>query len=71
MGVLPYKQKQAKIEPLMAQMKGLIASEVAIDSLIRGEYHAIMRLRKDLLDYLESQELRNKAIERRGRYAGM
>jgi hypothetical protein len=71
LGVLPYKRKEAKIEPLMAQIKGLIASEIAIDSLIRGEYHAKMLLRSKLNGYLDSEELARKVMERRGRYSNL
>lgn len=71
LGVQRWKQKQAKIEPLMAQIKGLIASEVAIDSMIRGEYFAISRLQSEINSYLKSEEFFNKLLERRGRYGSM
>lgn len=71
MGVLPYKRKQAKIEPLMDQAKGLLVSVLAIDSQIRGEYHAKMRLRERINNWLDSEELEIKVFERRGRYANL
>ena len=55
----------------MAQMKGLMASEVALDSIIRGEYFATIRLKEELKKYLDSLEFHNKVIERRGRYTQM
>ncbi len=71
LGVQRWKQKQARIEPLMAQMKGIIASEVALDSKIRGEYFAIGRIRSEINKYLESEEFRIKVLERRGLYGGL
>jgi hypothetical protein len=71
LGIERYKQKQGRIEPLMAQMKGLMVSEVALDSKIRGEYFAKSRLKSEINDYLDSQDFSNKVMERRGRYANM
>jgi hypothetical protein len=71
LGIERYKQKQGRIEPLMAQMKGLMISEVALDSKIRGEYFAKSRLKSEINDYLDSQDFSNKVMERRGRYANM
>jgi hypothetical protein len=71
LGVQPWKQKQARIEPLMAQMKGIMTSEVALDSLIRGEYHATMRLKSEITSYLESEEFRIKMRQRQGRYGNI
>jgi hypothetical protein len=39
--------------------------------LIRGEYHAVDRLKWELQEYIQSEELKNKALERRGRYANL
>jgi hypothetical protein len=71
LGIQRYEQKQVKIDPLKAQMKGLIATIVAIDSNIRGEYHAKLILKSELDQYLESVEFQNKVIERKGRYASI
>jgi hypothetical protein len=71
LGLLPWKTKQAKIEPLMAQLKGLMTSEVALDSLIRGEYFAKDQLKNKLNSYIDSQEFTNKVIEKRGKYASL
>jgi hypothetical protein len=71
LGIERYNQKQGLIEPLMAQMKGLMISEVALDSKIRGEYFAKSRLKPEINDYIDSQDFSNKVMERRGRYANM
>ena len=71
LGIERYKQKQGRIEPMIAQMKGLMVSEVALDSMIRGEYFAKGRLKSEINEYLDSQEFSNKVMERRGRYANM
>jgi hypothetical protein len=71
LGVQRWKQKQAKLEPIEAQMKGLIVSQIALDSTVRGEYFAIGRLKEKMNEYLESPEFRRKLVERRGRYASM
>jgi hypothetical protein len=71
LGVQPWKQKQARTKPLIAQMEGLMASEVALDSGIRGEYHAIMRLKSIISRYLDSEEFRIKVLQRRGRYGNI
>ena len=70
-GFQRWKQKQAQIEPLMAQIVGLMASVIAIDSQIRGEYHATDRLRATLKQTLDSEQFRIKAYDRRGRYANL
>jgi hypothetical protein len=71
LGIERYKQKQGRIEPMIAQMKGVMVSEVALDSMIRGEYFAKSRLKSEINEYLDSQEFSNKVMERRGRYANM
>jgi len=71
LGVQRWKQKEVRIEPLMAQLKGIIASEVAIDSKIRGEYFAVDRIKSEISKYLESEELHNKVFEKRGRYGNL
>jgi hypothetical protein len=71
LGIERYKQKRGRIEQLMAQMKGLMVSDVAMDSLVRGEDFAISKLKSELNRYLDSQEFSIKVIERRGRYANM
>jgi len=70
-GIERYKQKRGCIEQLRAQMKGLMVSDVAIDSFVRGEDFAISMLKSELNEYLDSQEFRIKVMERRGRYANM
>lgn len=70
-GLQRWKQKQAQIEPLKAQMRGLMASIIAIDSQIRGDYHAIDKLRYENNQYLASEEFHIKVQERRGRYANL
>jgi hypothetical protein len=69
--LLRYKQKQAKIEPLMAQMNGLLTSIVALDSTIRGEYHAIDQMKSRLNNFIGSEEFHAKVLEKRGRYGSM
>jgi hypothetical protein len=71
LGVQRWKPKQERIEPLMAQMKGLMVSEVALDSTIRGDYFAKGRLRQEINLWLESEEFRIKVLKRRGRYANL
>lgn len=71
LGVHRWKQKHARIEPLMAQMKGLMVSEVALDSMIRGEHFAIDRLRSEVNAYFASEEFHAKLLDRRGRYANL
>jgi hypothetical protein len=70
-GIQRYKQKQAKIEPLTAQMKGIMISVVAIDSTIRGEYFATSRLKADINQYLDSDEFKSQVYNRRGRYSNL
>jgi hypothetical protein len=70
-GIQRYKQKQAKIDSLMAQMKGLMISVVAIDSIIRGEYFAIPKLKADINKYLESDEFKIEVKKRRGKYSNL
>lgn len=71
LGVQRWKQKHARIKPLMDQLKGVMVSEVALDSNIRGQYHAIMRLSDEVNDWLQSSEFHAKVVERRGRYASL
>ena len=71
LGIERYKQKQGRIEPLMAQMKGLMVSEVALDSKIRGEYFAKIKLKSDIKEFIDSPDFSNKVMERRGRYANI
>jgi hypothetical protein len=70
-GLQRYKQKQARIEPLIAQMKGLMISEVALDSTIRGDYFATSRLKADINKYLDSEEFKSQVYNRRGRYSNL
>ena len=60
LGIERYKQKQGRIEQLIAQMKGLMVSDVAIDSKVRGEDFAKSRLKSEINEYLDSQEFSNK-----------
>jgi len=71
LGIQRWKQKQPRIDPIMAQMKGLITSEIALDSTIRGQFHATSRLKSLLNEYLESSEFIFEVNKKRGKYASM
>jgi hypothetical protein len=71
LGVERWKQKHAKLEPMTLMLKGTIASIVALDSQIRGEHFAVLRLRSEITAFMESEEFHAKVLEKRGKYGSM
>ncbi len=70
-GVIRFKQKATRYDPLMRHIRGCLITAMALRGEMVGPYHAALQIRWTIEGWLKSEEFQAAVEERKGKFGNI